>query len=74
MDTTPQKTPFVYVWDHINLLTRRMTMPFAFRDSYGLKQVYKHTFDEQNLRRKNSEAAASHQGRSQIFNFEVNFA
>ena len=49
-------------------------MPFAFRDLYGLKQVYKHTFDEQSMYRKNFEVAASHQGRSQIFNFEVKFA
>ncbi len=64
----------MYDYGHINRLTRRRTTPFAFRDLYGLKQVYKHTFDEQSLCRKNFEVAASHQGRSQIFNFEVKFA
>ena len=32
MGTKLEKSPFRYIYDHINLLTRRMVMPFAFRD------------------------------------------
>ena len=69
-----EKSPFRYVCDHKNRFMRRMAMPFAFRDWYGPKQLYKHICDDNPVNRKKVQATGTGQRRLQKFIFWLIFA
>ena len=69
-----EKSPFRYVCDDKNRFTRRMAMPFAFRDWYGPKQLYKHICDDNPVNRKIFQATGTGQRRLQKFIFWLIFA